>query len=195
MTTFQAVPAARYQARSNVAKHLAILLLFLFGAVCLLLGQTPVPGRIDAIAYHALMQKLADAWSRQDLEAALSCFADDAAYMEPPDIQLYRGKAQLRPYFAALKPGTYMKFHNLWFDVDRQIGSGEYSFGHKDKATAEHGVVVTELKAGRIQFWREYQREGPAEFGSFLSQEGSNGSGRSKTIPKITLRSRSTGHR
>jgi len=151
---------------------LSFLLLFLLGGVCLLLGQTPVPRCIDATAYHALMQKLADAWSRQDLEAALSCFADDAVYMEPPDIQLYRGKEQLRPYLAALKPGTYMKFHNLWFDVDRQIGSGEYSFGHRNKATAEHGVVVTELKAGRIQSWREYQRKGPASFDTFLAPEG-----------------------
>lgn len=132
----------------------------------------PRTNRIDASAYRALMQRLADAWSSQDVETALSCFSDDAVYMEPPDIQLFLGKAQLRPYFGALKPGTYMTFHNLWFDAEHQIGSGEYSFGRRDKATAVHGVVVTELKAGRIRFWREYQRNGPAGFEAFLSQEG-----------------------
>ena len=37
-----------------------------------------------------LLERLATAWSKQDTELALSCFTEDAVYMEPPDIQLQR---------------------------------------------------------------------------------------------------------
>jgi hypothetical protein len=76
-----------------------------------------------------MMNRLADGWSKQNTDQALACFTEDAIYIEPPDIQFYKGHSELRPYFAALKPGTFMRFHNLWFDEGRQIGVGEYSFG------------------------------------------------------------------
>ena len=124
---------------------------------------------LNETGFRDLMNRLADAWSRQDVEQALSCFTADATYMEPPDIQLYEGHGQLRPYFAALKPGTFMRFHNLWFDESRQIGAGEYSFGMSTNH-ADHGVVVVELREGRIAFWREYQQKGPVSFEQFLDK-------------------------
>lgn len=65
-----------------------------------------------------------------------------------------------------------MHFHNLWFDEQRQVGAGEYSFGMQGQATTDHGVVVAELDEGRIAFWREYQRKGPAPFAAFIGREG-----------------------
>ena len=38
-----------------------------------------------------LMQDIANGWSNDDTELALSSFAEDAVYMEPPNIQLYQG--------------------------------------------------------------------------------------------------------
>jgi ketosteroid isomerase-like protein len=122
--------------------------------------------------FNELMQRLAEAWSAHDTEAALACFAFDAIYMEPPDIQLYQGHEQLRPYFGALAEGTIMVFHNLWFDEQSQVGAGEYSFGLKGSENADHGVVVVEIREGRIAIWREYQQKGPADFRGFLSTEG-----------------------
>ena len=122
--------------------------------------------------FHALMEQLARAWSRQDTETALACFSPDAAYVEPPDIQFFQGHEQLRPYFAALKSGIFMRFHNIWFDEARQVGAGEYSFGSAGKATANHGVAVVELHAGKIAFWREYQHTGPSTFQDFIGTEG-----------------------
>ena len=130
-----------------------------------------MPG-LNAQGFFALMEQLAEAWSRQDTESALACFSPEATYIEPPDIQFFRGHAQLRPYFGALKPGIFMRFHNLWFDETRQMGAGEYSFGSAGKATANHGVVVVELRDGRIAFWREYQRTGPSAFQDFIRTEG-----------------------
>jgi SnoaL-like domain len=125
---------------------------------------------LNSAEFQALMARLADGWSRQNTEQALSCFTEDAIYMEPPDIQLYQGHAELRPYFAALNPGTLMRFHSLWFDKGRQIGAGEYSFGETNERVADHGVVVVELRNGRIAFWREYQQKGPSSFDRFLDR-------------------------
>jgi ketosteroid isomerase-like protein len=118
------------------------------------------------------MEEVAQAWSRLDTERALACFAPDAVYMEPPDVQLYIGHAQLRPYFAALPPGTFMIFHCMWFDEERQVGAGEYSFGREGAASADHGVAVVELRDGRIAFWREYQRKGSPHFENFIGVDG-----------------------
>ena len=123
---------------------------------------------LNAAAFREMMNGLADGWSKQNTDQALACFTEDAIYIEPPDIQFYKGHAQLRPYFAALKPGTFMQFHNLWFDEGRQIGAGEYSFGDVNDSTADHGVVVVELRNGRIVFWREYQQKGPTSCERFL---------------------------
>jgi ketosteroid isomerase-like protein len=127
---------------------------------------------ISSEQFFNLMQQLTQAWCQQNTEAALMCFTADAIYMEPPDIQLYTGHDQLRPYFAALKPGTFMRFYNLWFDEERQIGAGEFSFGMSGEPTADHGIIVVELRDGKIAFWREYQQKGPADFAAFLNPTG-----------------------
>lgn len=118
------------------------------------------------------MEQLARGWETQDTDLALACFTTDAYYSEPPDIQVYVGHEQLRPYFAALKPGTIMRFESLWFDEEKQMGAGEYTFGSEGQAIADHGVAVVELKDGLIAVWREYQRKGPTEFGKFIAREG-----------------------
>lgn len=113
------------------------------------------------------LDELARAWSEQDTEAELACFTEDADYREPPDIQSVQGHAGIRPYFAALEPGTYMRFHHIWFDETNQTGVGEYTFGHAGQPDALHGVCVVTLRAGRIAVWREYQRRGLADFEAF----------------------------
>jgi ketosteroid isomerase-like protein len=118
------------------------------------------------------MTRLAQAWEAQNTPAALECFTPDAVYMEPPDAQLYVGHDQLRAYFGALKPGTQMQFHALWFDEAAQSGAGEFSFGVAGKERADHGVVVVVLRDDRIATWREYHRKGPADFAAFSSSEG-----------------------
>ncbi len=121
--------------------------------------------------FRELMERLARAWSTQDTELGLSCFTEDAVYMEPPDIQLYVGHEQLRPYFAALTTER-MRFHTLGFDDVSQRGAGEYTFGTEDAEQLDHGVAVVEIVDGRIEVWREYQRKGPPSFAEFTATEG-----------------------
>jgi uncharacterized protein YciI len=128
--------------------------------------------RLDPKGFRELMQKVERGWSTQNTELALSAFVEDAVYMEPPDLQLYRGHAELRPYFGALTPGYFMRFNRLFFDEESQSGGGEYSFGEEGDKTADHGAVVVELRDGKIAFWREYQRKGPMPFEVFAATEG-----------------------
>jgi uncharacterized protein YciI len=149
-----------------------LLALLAFGASSALPQDASV--RLNTAQFRELMQKVERGWSTQDTELALSAFAADAVYMEPPNIQLYRGHAELRPYFGALTPGTFMRFHRVFFDEANQTGGGEYSFGTEGDKTADHGVAVVEVRNGRIAFWREYQRKGPQPFEAFLATEGKN---------------------
>ena len=84
------------------------------------------------------MWSLAHAWRHQDVDAAMECFTSDALYMEPPDIQIYKGHVQLRPYFAAHEPGTIMKFYNLFINEATQVGAVEYTFGTEGKQWQWH---------------------------------------------------------
>ena len=127
---------------------------------------------MTAAEFRELLERLAHAWTTQDTELGLECFAENASYTEPPDLQLYVGHEQLRPYFAALTPGTLMQFHTVAFDEQAQRGFGEYSFGHERSERADHGVAVVEIAEGRIAVWREYQRKGPAASPEFTAIEG-----------------------
>jgi hypothetical protein len=127
---------------------------------------------VTAAGFRELLERLGRAWSTQDTELGLSCFTESALYTEPPDIQLYRGHDELRPYFDALTPGTSMTFHTIAFDEASQHGFGEYTFGHERSDTADHGTAVVEVEDDRIAVWREYRRKGPASFDDFVGVEG-----------------------
>ena len=127
---------------------------------------------LSSSEFNDLMEQLAKGWSTQDTDLALDCFHPQAIYMEPPDGQLYVGHDQLRPFFAALQPGTYLTLHHLTFSAADQVGMVEFTFGMQDQPTADVGVVVVELEAGRIKRWREYLRQGSADFETFASHEG-----------------------
>jgi hypothetical protein len=127
---------------------------------------------INDQGFVALMERLARAWSAQDTDSAVACFTFNAVYMQPPDIQFYSGHAELRAYFAALRPGTYLQYHNLWFDETRQVGCVEFSFGVEGRPRADHGLIIVELRDALISHWREYVQKGPADFSEFIASDG-----------------------
>jgi ketosteroid isomerase-like protein len=126
---------------------------------------------VTSSEFRELLERLARAWSTPDTELALSCFTDDAVYMEPPDVQLFVGHEQLRPYFATLTT-EQMRFHTIAFDEEAQRGAGEFTFGSEDAAERDHGVAIVEVADGRIAAWREYLRKGPASFDEFTAVDG-----------------------
>lgn len=141
-------------------------------AIWMAQGATPSPAGTSADGFREVMTRLARAWSTQDTALGLSCFTADAVYMQPPDLQLYRGAEELRKVFGALKPGTFMEFHHLAFDAATQVGLGEFSFGETGAPRADHGVAVVRFRDGRIASWREYFQPGPSRFEEFVAVEG-----------------------
>lgn len=131
----------------------------------------PHSGELSEDELRSLLQALARAWEEQDTEAAVAAFTEDAVYMEPPDVQLFAGREQLRSYFGAVEPGTTMTWHHIWFDPATQVGAGEFTFGHQDRDRATHGVAVVRLREGRIAAWHEYLQAGPASREEFLAIE------------------------
>jgi hypothetical protein len=130
------------------------------------------PAVIDAAAFRGLLERVAHGWETGDVDEALGAFASDAVYMEPPDIQLYMGHEQLRPYFAAVRPGTLMRLWHVSFDEASQTGAAEYTFASgPDDDQADQGVAIIEVRDGLIARWREYQVKGPADRARFLSLE------------------------
>jgi hypothetical protein len=124
--------------------------------------------------FTGLMNGLAEAWSKQNTQEAVNCFTTDATYMQPPDEQFYTEHEQLIAYFGALKKGTVMTFHHLWFDAETQTGAGEFTFGNTETKTAVTGVVIISLENGKIKSWREYFVKSPMSFQEFISTENKN---------------------
>lgn len=117
------------------------------------------------------MERLARTWADNDTPMSLAHFTEDAVYIEPPDLQRYKGHIELRLFFNELTVSSTMKWHNLWFDEATQRGAGEYSFslgGWENQAN--HGVAIVEMLDGKIAVWREYQRRGVASFESFVGE-------------------------
>ncbi len=146
-------------------------LFFLLFTSLLLMNCKELDKGLSTEEFKALMQNAAEGWSTQNSEQALKSFDSDAIYMEPPNIQYYRGHNELKPYFDALEQNHRMTFHALWFDEETQTGAGEYTFSY-GKDTSDVGIAVVQLKRGKIAFWREYQQKGPSNFLEFIAVEG-----------------------
>jgi len=118
-------------------KYWNSILLLLFLGAC-----DNSDSKISENEFLELMENIAEGWSTQNTNKALSSFDKDAIYMEPPNIQYYRGHKQLRPYFDELDSKHKMEFHNLWFNRNSQSGAAEYTFSY-EKDTSDVGIVVT----------------------------------------------------
>jgi hypothetical protein len=128
--------------------------------------QAPAGG-LDVEGFHSLMERVAEGWREGNATRAVECFTEDAVYEEPPRKQFHAGRADLFEFFGGAKgPEVPMKmaWHHLVFDPKTQIGAGEYTF----RANRQyHGVVMVQLRGGRIARWREYQTESPLAFKDF----------------------------
>ena len=94
-------------------KYLKFIILGLIDYLCQISGNF-----VSEREFQKLMENIAEGWSTQNTDLALNSFDKDAVYIEPPNIQYFRGYEQLRPYFDELSDSHKMEFHNLWFDSE-----------------------------------------------------------------------------
>lgn len=125
--------------------------------------------RITTKEFEHLMQTVSDGWKEGNARKAADCFSEDAVYVEPPDKQLYRGRAELYEFFGG-DSGTdismKMTWHHLAFNEEEQIGFGEYTFEMHGRY---HGIVVVRIETGLIKQWREYQYRTELNWEAFTS--------------------------
>jgi len=55
--------------------------------------------KISTDEFNKLMQAIADGWNEGNAGKAADCFGEDAIYVEPPEKQLYHGRAELYEFF------------------------------------------------------------------------------------------------
>jgi hypothetical protein len=83
--------------------------------------------------------------------------------VEPPDRQRYEGREELYAFFGGQDPPPMsMSWHHLLVEGD--IGVGEYTYRGEQQF---HGLVIVQLRDGRISRWREYERESSLSFEEF----------------------------
>ena len=120
--------------------------------------------------FERLMRTVAAGWNEGNARKAADCFGEDAIYVEPPEKQLYHGRAELYEFFGGDDgPDLPMKmtWHHLAFHEEEQIGFGEYTFQMHGRY---HGIVVVKIEAGLIKHWREYQYRSELDWEQFTSQ-------------------------
>jgi hypothetical protein len=120
--------------------------------------------------FERLMHTVAEGWNEGNARKAADCFSEDAVYVEPPEKQLYHGRAALYDFFGG-DTGTdlpmKMTWHHLAFNEKEQIGFGEYTFQLNNHY---HGIVVVKFESGLIQQWREYQYQSELDWEEFTHQ-------------------------
>jgi hypothetical protein len=117
--------------------------------------------------FEVVMKALAEAWNEGNAQKAADCFTENAVYSEPPDKQLYRGRAALFKFFGGTegrKRAIKMTWHHLVFNEQTQIGAGEFTF---DYGGTVHGVAMVKIENGKISNWREYWYESPLDWENF----------------------------
>jgi ketosteroid isomerase-like protein len=126
--------------------------------------------RITSKGFERLMQLLADSWNKGDARKAADYFSEDAIYSEPPDKQLYKGRAELFKFFGGnegRKSAMKMTWHHLVFDEQKQVGAGEFTFEFGSKV---HGVAMIKVNEGKISHWREYWYESDLDWEKFIGE-------------------------
>lgn len=125
------------------------------------------PGGLDQGGVRMLMEQVAAGWREGNATKAAERCTEDALYEEPPRNQFHSGRADLFEFFSRPN-GTdtpmHMTWHHLVFDAGTQIGAGEYTFRLNRQY---HGVVMVQLRGGRIARWREYRSESSLPFEEF----------------------------
>lgn len=119
--------------------------------------------------FESLMNTVAAGWNEGDARKAADCYTEDALYVEPPDKQVYRGRAALYEFFRGVKPAppTRMVWHHLAFDAESQTGFGEYTF---HGGSRYHGIVIVRLRDSKISHWREYQYKSDLPWEEFVRE-------------------------
>ncbi|HKZ39234.1 MAG TPA: nuclear transport factor 2 family protein [Chryseolinea sp.] len=146
-----------------IKRNSSLILLLLF--VCC--RQNIEKESISSEQFTNVLKQISDGWNEGNARKAVDVFAVDAVYEEPPRKQYYKGHTAIFEFFGGDKGFNRpmkMRWHNVAFNEDAQIGFGEYTFAMNKQY---HGIVAIKIKNGKIALWREYQYESSMDWKEF----------------------------
>jgi hypothetical protein len=149
-------------------KNAAYCMVLLFTVCC---GRE-VSSEMDEEDFMRVAEGIAKGWNEGNAGLAAGYFADHAVYEEPPKKQFYKGQKSIYEFFGGEKgpdKPMHMKWHNLAFNREQQLGFGEYTFAMNNQY---HGVVIMKFEGGKIVKWREYQYKSELDWKTFAGESG-----------------------
>ena len=119
---------------------------------------------MTADGFLAMLDALADAWTRRDYPSAAAWFAEDVRYADPLRYA-FSDRAALQAFFEADQGRPQRTtWHQRLFDEQTQVGAAEYTY----RGTyLYHGVAIIRVAHDRITHWREYQHVDPRPWTEF----------------------------
>ena len=121
---------------------------------------------MTAAEFEAMLDALADAWSRRDYGGAAAWFSPTVRYADPLRYA-FADRAALQAFFEAdggLPQRTV--WHLRLFDERSQRGIAEYTY---EGTYRYHGVALIRIAGRQITHWREYQHVDPRPWDEFSS--------------------------
>jgi limonene-1,2-epoxide hydrolase len=108
-----------------------------------------------------LIDRLIGAWKRLDLDEIMSCFTDDAVYINIPMDPPNRGKEMIRKTiegFLGMAQGIEFVVHHTAENPATGVVMNERTdrFRVNDKWIEARVMGVFEIRGGRIAAWRDY---------------------------------------
>lgn len=125
---------------------------------------------INTQEFIEIASNISTGWNEGNAKLVAQHFDKDAIYEEPPKKQFYKGQKDIYEFFGGSRGFDIpmkMKWHNLAFSENNQIGFGEYTFTMNNQY---HGIVVMKLKNGKITKWREYQYQSTLNWDEFTGE-------------------------
>lgn len=146
--------------------------LFIFFVICFLFPQCSSDSNetINQKDFISIAANIAKGWNEGNASLAAQYFDEHAVYEEPPGNQIYKGKKEIFEFFGGVdgfEIPMKMKWHNLAFNEENQIGFGEYTFAMNNQY---HGIVVMKFENGKIVKWREYQYKSSLSWEDFSKE-------------------------
>jgi len=117
-----------------------------------------VPGQTQQATLRALgdanlreiVERFADAWERNDVDAVVAMLASDAAMTMPPLPTWYRGRDAVGAFLADWPLRSDRRRHVVPVSANGQLAFGDYSWDPARNAFAAHSIMVLMLQGDRI---------------------------------------------
>jgi hypothetical protein len=139
--------------------------------ICVLLTKCSSDNKtINQEDFSRIVTDIAKGWNEGNASLAAQYFDEHAIYEEPPKNQIYKGRKEIFEFFGGeegFETPMKMKWHNLAFNEENQVGFGEYTFAMNNQY---HGVVVIKFENGKIAKWREYQYKSALRWEEFSKE-------------------------